>query len=177
MAILHPSWAKFKNLRTLLFITYPQGILYFEKQKTGQDQNNITTSDFFWKTSRFPRFSWPGCSKHFLHRQFSLTRCPRLFLSRCWTWPRTFPCKYLKLLSNPPKPPVPSYLRHCQPSSRILSQPQLPPWLLQPKLTPWLAQSWRPAVTVSCCRAVSGTLAMARHHSQGAGHFQEPGPG
>ena len=89
----------------------------------------------------------------------------KLFLPRCQKWPRAFPCKYLKLLSNLLKASsstaLPAITKN--PSQPQLPpwplQPQLPPWLLQPQLPPWLPQSWSPAATATCCRAASGTAA------------------
>ena len=84
----------------------------------------------------------------------------KLFLPKCQKWPRAFPCKYLKLLSNLLKASSSTVSLAPPDSTKNPSQPQLPPWLLQPQLPPWLPQSWSPAAAASCCRATSGTAAI-----------------
>ena len=83
----------------------------------------------------------------------------KLFHPKCQKWPRAFPCKYLKLLSNLPKASSSTVSSALPAITKNPSQPQLPPWLLQPQLPPWLPQSWSPAAAATCCRAASGTVA------------------
>ena len=83
----------------------------------------------------------------------------KLFHPKCWKWPRAFPCKYLKLLSNLPKASSSNVSSALPAITKNPSQPQLPPWMLQPQLPLRLPQSLSPAVAATCCRATSSTAA------------------
>ena len=85
------------------------------------------------------------------------TKMSNLFHPRCRKWPRAFPCKYIKLLSNLLKASSSTAL--CPRCRQPSPQPKLPLWLLEPQLPPWLPHFCSPAAAASCCRAAPGRAA------------------